>query len=98
MATVAVYLCDMAYGGPEEGGWWYDTGTLTRIVRTIRNQDKAYDYCRRLNKKLQSRVIGPNQGRREYTSVISEGEYQARVFDCDETIPKHFPETRPHYE
>lgn len=24
--TVAIYLCDRAYGGPEEGGWWYDCG------------------------------------------------------------------------
>lgn len=24
--TVAIYLCDRAYGGAEEGGWWYDTG------------------------------------------------------------------------
>lgn len=24
--TVAIYLCDKSYGGPEEGGWWYNTG------------------------------------------------------------------------
>jgi hypothetical protein len=24
--TVAVYLREQAYGGPEEGGWWFDTG------------------------------------------------------------------------
>lgn len=24
--TVAIYLVDRAYGGPEEGGWWYTTG------------------------------------------------------------------------
>jgi hypothetical protein len=26
--TVAVYLMDRAYGGPEEGGWYYDVGYL----------------------------------------------------------------------
>lgn len=24
--TVAIYLVDLAYGGPEEGGWWYGCG------------------------------------------------------------------------
>lgn len=24
--TVAIYLVDRAYGGPEEGGWWYTCG------------------------------------------------------------------------
>ncbi len=24
--TVAIYLVDKAYGGPEEGGWWYTCG------------------------------------------------------------------------
>ncbi len=26
--TVAVYECDRAYGGPEEGGWYYDCGDI----------------------------------------------------------------------
>lgn len=25
---VNAYLTNRAYGGPEEGGWWYDTGDL----------------------------------------------------------------------
>jgi hypothetical protein len=27
--SVAVYRRGRSYGGPEEGGWWYDTGSLT---------------------------------------------------------------------
>ena len=27
--SVAVYNRGRSYGGPEEGGWWYDTGSLT---------------------------------------------------------------------
>jgi hypothetical protein len=26
--TVALYENDREYGGPEEGGWWYEVGTL----------------------------------------------------------------------
>lgn len=28
MVSCALYLCDQAFGGPEEGGWWYDTYQL----------------------------------------------------------------------
>jgi hypothetical protein len=28
MKHINVYEVDRAYGGPEEGGWWYDTGTF----------------------------------------------------------------------
>lgn len=95
--VVAVYECHQAFGGHEEGGWWYDTGHLARIVRTFRGSEYAANrYCRRLNERLDSRRIGPNQGRREYTSVLSEGEYRARVYTT--TAPENFPDSRPHYE
>ena len=29
---LAVYEIDRAYGGPEEGGWWFDTGRLVACV------------------------------------------------------------------
>jgi hypothetical protein len=98
MAThvVAVYEIDLAYGGREEGGWWYQRGSLVRISRTFRSQERAYEYCRRLNARLRSRVFGPNRGKREISSVLSDGEYQAEVHtDC---APKSYPERRPHYE
>lgn len=31
---IAAYICDRAYGGPEEGGWYYDTGSV--LPETIR--------------------------------------------------------------
>ena len=92
---VSVYLVDRAFGGREEGGWWYDTGELARIVKTYRNEEKAYGYARRLNTKLRSRSFGPNEGKREISSVLSDGEYQALVHEG--YAPKYFPETRPHY-
>lgn len=93
---VAVYECHQAYGGPEEGGWWYDTGELVRVVKVFRDKDAAYAYRDRLNDRLDSRKFGPNQGRRAYYSVLSEGEARARVYkDC---APQHFPTERPYYE
>lgn len=94
--VVAVYDVNRCFGGPEEGGWWYDSGELVRAVRLDRNEERAYAFARRLNAKLRSRTFGPNQGKRELSSVLSDGEYQADVFEG--TAPRVFPERRPHYE
>lgn len=41
--SVAVYERGREYGGPEEGGWWYDTATLVqhRKVRVYENFAEA---------------------------------------------------------
>ncbi len=94
--TVAFFLEDLAYGGPEEGGWYYRCGypvdELSRFTRGFRNEDDAYAYCRKLNDRV-AKVL--NKDRRSMDSVLSEGEYWANV--CEGT-PKAYPETRPHYE
>ena len=94
--VVAAYDVAMAFGGREEGGWWYDRGSLIRVLRVFPNEDRAYEYSRKLNTRLRSREFGPNQGRREYSSVFSDGEVRAIV--CDTTAPAGFPERRPRYE
>ena len=93
---VAVYLADRAYGGPEEGGWWYDCGELVRVVRLFRTEESACEYARRLNRKLRSRRVGPNVGRREKWSMASDGEYEAHAYT--DFAPQCFPDRRPHYE
>ena len=96
MATkyiVAVYMQDRAFGGREEGGWWYDTGELVRNMRMFGSENAAFDYCRRLNEKLHFTL---NKGRREISSVLSEGQYAAEVWE--DSAPKFYPEFRPHYE
>lgn len=94
--VVAVYLVDRCYGGPEEGGWWYDAGNLVRTVKVFKNENRAIDYCRRLNRKLDSRTIGPNVDRRDKNSVLSEGVYEAHIYEI--AAPMRFPEERPRYE
>lgn len=96
--SVAPYLCDRAYGGPEEGGWYYDCGTpetsedLPLPVFVI-GKKKAYE-ARRVMQKLID-ASGINEGRREIDSVLSEGIYHACI--CD-GFPKPYPEKIPHYE
>lgn len=36
---VTVYELGREYGGPEEGGWWYDTGTVVLTRRLDPNED-----------------------------------------------------------
>ena len=98
MATwvVAAYEVDRRYGGPEEGGWWYNDAALIRTLRVFKREDTAYNYCRRLNEKLSSKIWGPNQGRRDLYSVIGDPQIQAEVFA--DIAPKRYPENRPHYE
>ena len=93
------YEVSQEYGGPEEGGWWYDLGTLVEdfVPLYFEDEDAVYEKCRELN--------GAEGKRREdeeqygYTSVLS---HMSTFYDytVDETAypPKHFPETRPHYE
>lgn len=100
--SVAVYLVDRAYGGPEEGGWYYDCGQLvsddaelackTRVFNAQTEQDEAYAYARELNAALDADI---NQGRPEISSVLSEGLFRACVRDGH---PSHWPERRPRYE
>lgn len=93
--VVAVYDVGLSYGGPEEGGWWYDAGSLVRVCRVFRSEDRAYAYCRRLNARLSSRVFGPNVGRYPKSSVLSDGQFEACTFE--DTAPAGFPESRPYY-
>lgn len=90
---VSVFKIDRAYGGPEEGGWWYDCGELVRTIRIFSNYDHALKFYRRLNERLDATL---NVGRRSIGSVLSEGKYRAMI--DEDVVPRYYPESRPHYE
>lgn len=92
--TVAVYATSRQYGGPEEGGWWYNHSELIRPLRSFKSSDRAYEYCRRFNEKSGS-PIGPNFGRRSMYSVIGDDRIEAMV--CEDAVPRRLPEERPYY-
>jgi hypothetical protein len=95
---VTVYLDDKAYGGPEEGGWYFNCGQPLKDVdvgfkasRRFKNEGQAVNYARRLNARLHRL----NVDRPSISSVASEGIYCARV---TATKPQPYPRFRPHYE
>ena len=85
---VNVYLSDRQYGGPEEGGWWYDTQQIIRAVPTT--LEHATEVKTRMEKEFS------NEGRRsDIGSVLSEGRYDVHIEDqVGQTTPDH----RPRYE
>jgi hypothetical protein len=82
-----VYLEDRAYGGPEEGGWWFSYGILERCEPVP--TEKAEERKAELEKEYS------NEGRRDINSVLSEGRYSVQI---DDRPGADWPEERPHYE
>lgn len=93
---VAVYDVHQRFGGREEGGWWYNTGSLVRIVKVFKSQEAACKYCRRLNTRLNSHQWGPNKGKPDFTSTASRGWMSAEVYENH--APLGYPNTKPRYE
>jgi hypothetical protein len=57
--SVALYECGPAYGGPEEGGWYYDTGILVspNKIRVFEGHRKeAQDYYDQLKQECKDGV------------------------------------------
>jgi hypothetical protein len=90
---VAFYTDNQAYGGSEEGGWWYDTGELVRVFALETTREAAYEKCRRANSllKVLQRKLRPT-----CSVIYSGGRYTAHVYKG--TAPASFPTETPHYE
>lgn len=96
MWQVRVYLQDLAYGGPEEGGWWYDCGEAADEVSpplSFTERYQAFNHANRLNSGILHEL---NKGRPSITSTLSRGRYVATTYE--DSAPDYFPEERPHYE
>ena len=91
--VVAFYAIDRAWGGPEEGGWWYDCGEFVRLHALFRGEDRAAKAAMRANRLLD--II--QRGQRRIDSVLyAGGRFRACVFEGQ--APPRFPLTRPRYD
>lgn len=91
--VLAFYEIDRACGGPEEGGWYFDTGQLVRVFRVFKNEEKALTVAYRVNRLLHHL----QRNKRSVDSVIYDGgRHEVVVFE--DFAPRFFPETRPQYE
>ena len=83
---VTVYEVDRAYGGSEEGGWWYDTGTVVTNIHCKDERDAEIQATK-------MREIYKDTG--ESSSVIySGGDYRVVI---DNVPGQNYPQYNPHY-
>jgi hypothetical protein len=95
-AFVAVYDCGQGFGGPEEGGWWYDHGFpdegALNLMKVFTNPREAAEYLGELRAHCQLM----NEAEKRYKhSALDTGWYDAFLsFE----LPEPFPEKTPRYE
>lgn len=89
---VAVYEGGLAYGGAEEGGWWYWAGERVEDspILNAPSEEEAFGLAAIL------REYWP-QGSDRTNVHPNEDDYEVAVFVGKEP-PRYVPETRPHYE
>lgn len=93
---LCVYDAALAFGGPEEGGWWYEVGSLVQTKTynrkpTKREVDLFYKKIEKMNRA---------EDRTDITSVNSRGSYVGRVHEGSTgkwNAPEFYPTRRPYY-
>lgn len=93
-AYVNLYLGHQAYGGPEEGGWWYDSeepvGDACLDVTLLPHEERLNEF-----RKYKGEFESGQDKMRDYYSVNAGGMYRVRLEPFE---AEHSPKTRPHYE
>lgn len=110
--AVAVYAIARAYGGPEEGGWWYDEGELVGVDAFLPDEDAAYDRAGALNATYKPEGTWRDEGlsarvvaipRRVLPPALAAeachdyGDHDDAEMVTRWDVPAFFPEHRPHY-
>lgn len=98
-----VYLTDRAYGGPEEGGWWYDYGIPATDLPDVAvcygpytRSEEDQESMRIRREVIQMYLDKHNSERRsDLNSVLSEGRY---IVCREGHVAQHWPKERPCYE
>jgi hypothetical protein len=92
--TVAVLLEDRAFGGHEEGGWYYDYGCPVDLSEVPQRRFKTWAKAQGYLSKLEPLIARINEGRYPVSSVLSDGVYRAYVFSGK---PHGYPNHVPNY-
>lgn len=98
MYYIHKYEVAQQYGGPEEGGWWYDSGNPCSDWKPLmcEDEEQACEVCRTLNHAERERARV--EERYGYDSVLA---YRSTHYAYDVTEDYKawpYPKERPHYE
>ena len=100
-AYVNVYEVECCYGGPEEGGWWYDAGTLVPDMGgkvPIDNGDSFEEQRAKVLPTLtrwSDECKAMNEGTLPRSSVVGTSDLEAT---WEDEPGKDYPQERPYYE
>lgn len=89
---VTVYQVDQAYGGREEGGWWYDIGTVLETFQVYSEEHLAI-----VEKELEAYYNDPDDRRLRWGRTSAAGGYDIDIV-ASESMGRSYPEERPRYE
>ena len=101
MHTVAVYLVELAYGGGEEGGWWYNCGQRCTEAELLALGKSVSSHEDAAAASAEAQIIldkdwNVGSHAHDISSTISAGRYMAMVHEG--WPPAFFREVRPRYE
>ena len=85
------YLEDQAWGGPEEGGWWYDTGQYLECHGCFASRAEADIRVG----ELAPHLAEARKGKLPPDSVACTGYPEVEI---EKRLGAHFPTQRPRYE
>lgn len=91
---VHICLTDRAYGGSEEGGWYFETSQLIESMGPFSTREIADNHLA----SLQPHVDKMNENRPDINSVLSEGQYVCFVERRAGTVGEVWPRQAPRYE
>lgn len=92
------YEVAQQYGGPEEGGWWYDAGDPVDdwCVVMVEDEEIANFVCRALNHEEITRR--DEEEKYGYTDVLSPLSQHFEYDVSESPLAESFPKMSPHYE
>ena len=99
---VAACLVRRAFGGREDGGWFFDERTLVTdpaVYQRLNGAPAAFlseSEAEAHAGRLRVHLPRLNAGRRPLGSVLSDGLYDVEVIEAA-TLPPVWPQTRPRY-
>jgi hypothetical protein len=85
---VTAYETSLGYGGPEEGGWWFDCGEWVETVQTSRPTAEKIKGDWQENEYMTRRPT--------YSSIHRPGDSYDVVIE--EAAPQDYPVESPRYE
>ena len=86
------YETDKKYGGPEEGGWYFDVGTFVKCHAVVDSIIQAQMEVA----ALMGYILDKQEGIHSPDSVLSEGRWPAIIIQTEPG--ENYPEETPHYE